>query len=249
MLVIDQHPTSRQVTSDQLAAWGMEVLATDTADSAWHLLLDDTSTELPVDVVVTDQPLARMGDLLELAGTHVVEVTKPVRHRHLAQTVEQLLIESRAAGPVRGLPLATSRPGRGRLLVAEDNEVNQLVAIGMLEQLGYDVDVVKDGLESLAALERTQYDAVLMDCHMPVLDGYAATRAWRQREAGGGRRTPVIALTAGASEGDRERCIAAGMDDYLAKPITPRAVQNALERWVGSSQAHPASSNARTARA
>jgi len=121
----------------------------------------------------------------------------------------------------------------GKVLLAEDNQVNQKIAGAMLEKLGLAVTVAADGEEALALLGRQAFDAVLMDCQMPVLDGYAATAAWREIEAREGRpRTPIIALTAHAMEGDREKCLAAGMDDYLAKPVKKEALAAMLEKWI-----------------
>jgi two-component system sensor histidine kinase/response regulator len=122
-------------------------------------------------------------------------------------------------------------PDRGRVLVVDDGEINQLVATGILEHLGYTVDVADDGIQALDALARASYDAVLMDVHMPRLDGYQATAEIRRREATG-PRTPIIAMTAGANEGDRERCLEAGMDDYVSKPVDQESVAAALNRWV-----------------
>ncbi|MGZ6744504.1 MAG: response regulator, partial [Nocardioides sp.] len=117
------------------------------------------------------------------------------------------------------------------VLVVEDSDINQLVAEGILVHLGYTVSLVDDGLAALAALDEGAFDAVLMDCQMPGMDGYDATREIRTRE-GSRRHTPVIAMTAGAVEGDRERALAAGMDDYVSKPVSPRELQAVLERWV-----------------
>ena len=104
--------------------------------------------------------------------------------------------------------------------MVDDNANNQLVALGILRLLGYRAEVAANGFEALAALDRADYDAILMDCQMPEMDGFTATAEIRRRE-GPGRRTPVIAMTAGASDADRERCLAAGMDDFLAKPVRP----------------------------
>lgn len=109
--------------------------------------------------------------------------------------------------------------------------MNQKVAQLTLQRLGYAVDVVSDGAQALAALACGSYDAVLMDCQMPVMDGFAATQQLRLREAPG-RRTPVIALTASAMASDRERCLQAGMDDYLSKPIRAEDLAVVLRRWV-----------------
>ncbi|MFN8095670.1 MAG: response regulator [Vicinamibacteria bacterium] len=117
------------------------------------------------------------------------------------------------------------------LLVAEDNEVNQKVAVRILEKLGFSVEVAENGREAVEACERSRYDAVLMDVQMPEMDGFEATRRIREAE-GGARRTPIVAMTANAMKGDREKCLAAGMDDYVSKPITPKDVEAVLTRWV-----------------
>jgi PAS domain S-box-containing protein len=121
------------------------------------------------------------------------------------------------------------RSRRGRILVAEDNAVNQKVALRLLEKLGYRADVVANGLEAIEALRRVPYDLVLMDCHMPEMDGYAATRVIRARES---RRLPILALTASAMSEDRDRCLQAGMDDVLTKPVREAELEAALNRWM-----------------
>ncbi|MGH9264476.1 MAG: ATP-binding protein [Acidimicrobiales bacterium] len=140
--------------------------------------------------------------------------------------------ETVAAAPMPVPPVASSGSG-GRILVVEDNAVNQLVAVAMLRKLGYPADVAGNGLEALDALGRTQYAAVLMDCQMPEMDGYEATAAIRRR-TDAAAHTPVIAMTAGVMEGDRERCLAAGMDDYVAKPVTSEGLEAVLAHWAGA---------------
>ncbi len=118
------------------------------------------------------------------------------------------------------------------VLVVEDSPINRVVAMGVLEREGYRAHAVNDGHEALDALQTTRYDAVLMDCQMPGLDGYQATRQLRQRE-NDSRHTPVIAMTAHAMTGDREKCLAAGMDDYITKPVRAQTLTETLQRWIG----------------
>jgi CheY-like chemotaxis protein len=121
------------------------------------------------------------------------------------------------------------------ILVADDDPVNQIVAASLLEKIGYQVELVADGNEAVAATEQITYAAVLMDCQMPGMDGYEATRVIRRREHG---RThmPIIALTAYTLPGDREKCLAAGMDDYLNKPVTPTVLHETLTRHIAASR-------------
>jgi signal transduction histidine kinase/FixJ family two-component response regulator/HPt (histidine-containing phosphotransfer) domain-containing protein len=124
---------------------------------------------------------------------------------------------------------------RGRILVAEDNAINQLVVVRQLESLGYEVQTVETGRQAVEAVRQGQYDLVLMDLHMPEMDGFATTAEIRQQErtAGQGQHIPIIALTADALAGDAARCRAAGMDDYLAKPVTPQQLAAMVDRWSG----------------
>ena len=121
---------------------------------------------------------------------------------------------------------------QGHILLVEDNKVNQLVAGRMLAAMGLRVDHAENGEEALAALAKTRYDLVLMDCQMPVLDGYQATRAFRNQEAPGEKRLPIIAMTANTSEGDRRKCLESGMDDYLAKPVKKELLWSLLNRQL-----------------
>ncbi|MBK5281453.1 MAG: response regulator [Nitrospiraceae bacterium] len=118
-----------------------------------------------------------------------------------------------------------------RILLAEDNPVNREVAIEMLRVLGCDVDAVEQGQEAVEAVQARRYDLVLLDCQMPLMDGFAASQAIRAGERGSSRHVPIVALTASAMKGDRERCLESGMDDYLSKPFTQATLQNIVCRW------------------
>ena len=179
-------------------------------------------------------------------------LTKPVRQHHLRQCLATVLAGDRSVDGAIAEPekastrslvtrhtLAEARVhDRVRVLLAEDNLVNQRVAVRMLEQLGCLVDVAVDGERAIVALESATYDLVIMDCQMPVMDGFEATRAIRQRE-GANRHTPIIAMTANAMTGDRERCLEAGMDGYLTKPVRQDELTAAVSRWLPSRAPEP----------
>jgi signal transduction histidine kinase/DNA-binding response OmpR family regulator len=164
----------------------------------------------------------------------------PAREGHSAGRAEQPTLVTR-----HSLAEANAR-ATAKILVAEDNIVNQKVAVRMLERLGYRVDLVANGLEALDALRRISYAAILMDCQMPEMDGFAATEEIRRCEAKGegqeaigrsltSRHVPIIAMTANARQEDRDRCLAVGMDDYLSKPVQYKVLAEVLARWVGAS--------------
>jgi signal transduction histidine kinase/DNA-binding response OmpR family regulator/HPt (histidine-containing phosphotransfer) domain-containing protein len=166
-------------------------------------------------------------------------LTKPVRRDVLYKsilavmeipdpTTERTIVTRHTAAKER-------RKIGGRILIVEDNLANQEVTLGMLSVLGCEADVAGNGQEALDAIAAREYDLVLMDCHMPVMDGYAATRALRAREKEmGGKHRTVVALTANAMEGDRDFCLAAGMDDYLSKPFTIRKLGETISKWVSA---------------
>ncbi len=166
-------------------------------------------------------------------------LTKPVKQSQLYDCLATVLGAGDPSVQVRETPLVTRHTisedsrRRVRILLAEDNATNQQVALSILQKLGFHADIVADGREAVRALETGSYDIVLMDVQMPVMDGFEATRAIRSSEAKvPNRRIPIIAMTAHAMKGDRERCLEAGMDDYLSKPIAPRALAEALEKWM-----------------
>ncbi len=178
---------------------------------------------------------------------------KPIRQSELFDTLASVLVNG--AVLERMVPPAVTQPsalvGR-RILLVEDNEINRMVAMGILKKMQLVVDSAQNGAEALEALSRDTYDLVLMDCQMPVMDGYEATRRIRKNgmmefEKNGGAPSsasiPVIAMTAHAMLGDREKCMEAGMDDYIAKPVSPEDLEDLLEKWLMKKSA-PASSSA-----
>jgi CheY-like chemotaxis protein len=172
---------------------------------------------------------ARLADL-NFAGY----LTKPLRQSQLQECLASVLGRTKPVAtvqPRRRVALSTEARSikRGaRILLAEDNVINQLVALKILGKLGYRADAVANGLEVIKALETIPYDLVLMDCQMPEMDGFEATRAIRNSKTD----IPIIAMTANAMKGDRELCLEAGMNDYLSKPVKPVELAAALERWL-----------------
>ena len=166
-------------------------------------------------------------------------LTKPVRGELLLDAMRTLFGVGGASLPA---PLITNHQLEdvrryGRILLVEDNETNQKLARAILTRLGHQVSVVANGAEAVDTLAREAFDLVLMDCRMPVMDGYEATRLIRDGRAGAPARTiPIIAMTASAMEGDRERVIAAGMDDYLSKPIDTATMETTIVRWLDTAR-------------
>jgi signal transduction histidine kinase/CheY-like chemotaxis protein len=164
---------------------------------------------------------------------------KPLRKSRLHTCLVDVLAGTRRPEPGHGEASSSAQAddqiasGAPTILVAEDNQVNQSVALVMLKKRGYRADLARNGAEAVDRVARSQYAAVLMDCEMPDMDGYQATAEIRRRE-GAGRRTPIIATTAHSMVGDREKCLAAGMDDYLAKPLRTVDLDEILGRWTGA---------------
>jgi CheY-like chemotaxis protein len=255
ILVVDDNATNREIVSRQARSWGMEPVAVELPSQALALVeagehfdvavLDMLMPEM--DGLALARELRRLRDEHELplllltslgrvpqarsSGEFAVQLAKPLKASQLYDALMSVLSgragEARAATPAVD---AGKRVGSSlRILLAEDNAVNQKVALHLLERLGHSADVASNGLEAIAALERQPYDVVLMDVQMPELDGLDATRQICARwpaEA----RPRIIAMTANAMAEDREACFAAGMDDYVAKPIRPEELAQALNR-------------------
>ncbi|HYI52860.1 MAG TPA: response regulator [Microlunatus sp.] len=260
VLVVDDNATNRLILHEQLVAWHLRPQLADSGAAALRLLHEAAAagTPLPLALLDVNMPTMdglelarRIKDSPELSATRLVVLTstdvttaelgsahvsahlnKPVRSEQLHDCLSQVLQPAAPVpSPAEPAPTELHQPGRGRVLVVEDNAINQLVARGLLSRLGFEADLAANGQEALTALDRTAYAAVLMDCQMPVMDGYTATAEIRRRE-GGSRHIPIIAMTAGALAGDEERCLAAGMDAYLPKPINSTHLETVLTRWV-----------------
>jgi PAS domain S-box-containing protein len=174
---------------------------------------------------------------LHLAGC----LAKPVLESRLRDALQAALGKKMATPPAAETSGkasgATCSRAHARILVAEDNATNQEVALAILKKLGYQADAVGNGAAALAAIEKATYDLILMDCAMPEMDGYEATRRIRQQEAADGKsRIPILALTAHAISGDREKCMESGMDDYMCKPIEPWRLAEAVAKWLPTPQ-------------
>ena len=261
VLVVDDNQTNRLILSEQLGAWGMAVDVVEDGPSALAVARAAARDGSPYALAILDlcmpdmdgievargisgdPVLARTPMVLLTSGVEdnpeevraagiAARLSKPVHLSQLHTTLTTVLGAARGAAAPE--PLTAPATTRGHLLVVEDNPVNQLVASGILEHLGYSCDLADNGLEALRMLGRSPYDAVLMDCQMPEMDGYEATVELRRREIGA-RRTPVIAMTAGVTSFERERCAAAGMDDFVAKPVDPQALDGALRRCLSPS--------------
>jgi CheY-like chemotaxis protein/HPt (histidine-containing phosphotransfer) domain-containing protein len=198
--------------------------------------------EIKTDPLLASIPLimlSSLGQCVQEKATQewiAASLQKPVRQSQLYDCIARVMrtaatqaprTSGRLDGSAESLPLL-----RVHALVAEDNVVNQRVAVRMLERLGCRVDVAADGREALEALSRCTYDYIFMDCQMPEMDGYEATAAIRQRQTEGDAYVPIIAMTAHAMRGDREQCLAAGMDDYVSKPVRPDELRAMLRKWA-----------------
>ncbi|WP_255429127.1 response regulator [Ramlibacter albus] len=262
VLVVDDHATNVRVLTRQLQLWGMEVAGADSGKRALELLREGP----PPDVVITDMHMPEMDGVAfarelkaseawrripivllssgfmpaadESAALFAARLLKPARQNQLFDTILRSVSAESAATPA-SVAAAEIRK-HATVLVADDNAVNLKVACAMLLKLGYEVRTATDGREAVEALAQAQaanlrIAAVLMDVNMPEVDGLEATR--QIHAAWGSASPPIIAVTAAASADDRARCEAAGMDDYLTKPLQVAALAQALERWIGQEAA------------
>ncbi len=260
MLVVDDSAQNRMILQEQLGWWHVASTAAEDSAAALAELADANANGRPYDAVLLDLSMPGRDGLALAAAVRAADypadlplilltssytpaddelhsagitacLTKPVPSSTLRDTLLAALGTGAATDARPQPPTAT---GQGRVLVVEDNAINQIVARGFLEAQGYAVETADDGEAALAMIRDGAYDVVLMDLQMPRLDGYATTQAVRleEEQAGHGRRLPILAMTAAAIAGEREKCLAAGMDDFITKPVSPATLAAALARWM-----------------
>jgi signal transduction histidine kinase/HPt (histidine-containing phosphotransfer) domain-containing protein len=267
ILILDDNATSRNMLFEQCRRWGMQPTAVDNSAQAMELLRNQSEFDLAlidlhlpgmdglaVAAEIQKLPAAAMLPMVlltplgkkkksseEVRVVFAHAVHKPVKPAQLSSALERALLSprspARAPEPAKpGKSLAAELPLR--ILLVDDNAINQKVAVRIMQQFGYQPEVAGNGREALALLDRQPFDFIFMDVMMPEMDGLEATRLLRKRQMIGGynhyqARIIIVAMTAHAMQGDREKCIAAGMDDYLAKPVRPKDVRDMIERWGG----------------
>ncbi len=249
VLVVDDHAANRRILEEMVAGWGMRPVTVGSAQAAWAELKRSAAAGDPLPLVLLDGHMPEMDGFTlagqiqkspDLAGTAVVMLTsagqpddaarcqrlgiraylmKPVKQSELLSAILTALDGGRPRGEA---PLPAQRPAGHKsltVLVAEDNQVNQVLVLRLLQKEGHVVVLAGNGKEALSAFQRQAFDLVLMDVNLPEMDGLEATERIRRLEEGTGQHTPILAMTAYALKGDEERCLAAGMDGYLSKPI------------------------------
>ncbi len=261
VLVVDDNEASRRIVGHYLGTWKMDASAEASGEAALAVLRGAAADGRPFRLAVVDMQMPGMDGAmlarkikegLPAGSPGVVLLTplgldlsrkeldadgiavcihKPMRPALLRSALEAAL--KAPPGAERGTEPPKDGPARKyfRVLVAEDNTVNQKVALNQLERLGYEADVAANGLEAVEAVRTRPYDLVLMDCQMPEMDGFQAAAEIRRLQADDQRRTPIVAMTANALKGDQEKCLAAGMDDYIPKPVRIEKLAETLKRW------------------
>jgi len=255
-VIVDDNATNLEILENHLTRVGVRSRLVTNAAAALGVLQESADTGVRFDFILIDKLLPTMDgcelarliradrtlagiriiilssseDLSEANSTgHERWLMKPVRRTELYECLA--LTAPAQPKVVTSGDQASTRVAGSRILLVEDNEVNMEVSRSILLREGCIVTCATNGFQALDAFENGEFDAILMDCHMPEMDGFETTAAIRAREAGSRRHTPIIALTANAIAGDREHCLRAGMDDYISKPVSRAAIQMMLERW------------------
>jgi two-component system, sensor histidine kinase and response regulator len=280
VLVVDDNEVNRRIVEEQLGSCEARISQASSAEEGLRVMREAVAAGDPIQVAVVDHQMPNT-DGLTFGGTvkadaalrtTVLVMLSSMGQRHLtpelreagfaaclskavyASQLIRTIAEAWTSHAVGGQAAVEPKPSlpviRARVLVAEDNVANQKVAVRLLEKLGCRVDVAATGAEAVLLLRLLSYDLVFMDCQMPEMNGYEATREIR-RQKGLNRKVPIVAMTANAMSGDREECLAAGMDDYIAKPIELEQIVEMLQRWVRSAgesdRGKPAPSRVETA--
>jgi len=270
VLVVDGNETNREIFHDQLTNWGLLVTVVESGDRALDAIRAAAGRNEPFGLAIVDGTMPGMDglslgrairadpaiaalrmvmlssgdpDIAELAQLGLTHLTKPVRQSELYDCLLSAILGRSVPAPAEtALPARASatRKTGARVLLVEDNPVNLEVGAGILEILGCQVSTAVNGRAALERYAEGDFDIVFMDCQMPEMDGFEATAAIRDLEQDTGKRIPIVALTANAIAGDRERCLEAGMNDYLAKPFTLVQIEEVLSSWVSPGRPMPA---------
>ncbi len=261
VLIVDEDPLTRQIIDQYLQSWGAIASSTGTGPHALELGKAAAAKKNPFDAIVVDRTAggdgiafaARLGAEPELVGIPLVFISGAEERMRtldakahgfaavLRKPIRQGALHDALVDAITGPAIQRAKPAvdavleereRVLVLVAEDNPVNRKLALQQLKRLGYRAHAVGDGREAIEAVASGEYALVLMDCQMPDVDGFEATRDIRRAEAARGGHVPIVAMTANALEGDREACLAAGMDAYLAKPVQLSALRAIIQEFT-----------------
>ena len=268
VLVVDDNYTNREIMEAQLKFWGALPVLVESGAAAIEILQQATNEDTSFDAVILDMQMPGLNGLevaqtikkcklaqgarvvlfssasdqlsseeYRHAGIHFFD-TKPVRQPDLYNCLTAAINSDNKAVLRSAAHRLQKNTIFGSVLLAEDNIVNQHMMTELLSQLGVDVEVAENGQVVLAELEKKTYDVILMDCQMPVLDGFEATKKIRQLESNRNEENPIpiVALTANVMDGYRQKCIDAGMDEYLSKPVSSKSLVKVLQRWLESAQ-------------
>lgn len=269
ILCVDDNPMSREIMERQIRSWSLNCDVSSNAGQALSQLLKGIEEKTPYKLVLIDYLMPEMNGLelikivrrlSELNQTNIIILsptgasfgleemkklniimclTKPFRKDMLYEGIKVSLQKIYSNQNTHAYTTVAVKNITPSILLAEDNDVSQEIALRMLNKLGYQIDVVNNGKEVLKAIKNKFYDIILMDCQMPEVDGYTATQEIRQLETNQEKKTIIIAMTAHALKGDKNKCLQAGMDDYIAKPIDSITLSSTLQKWLGQVSAHP----------
>ncbi len=262
ILVVDDHEVNRQILFDQLTHWGIAVETAEGSGPALKKLRIRCAEGKKFDLAIIDYQMPVMNGIdlakaikkdptlqdLKLilfssmdAPTDDEEfkainfsstITKPIRQSVLLDSLMSVLYQDNITLKECDETTDTNYIHNDKILLAEDNEVNQMVVSEILSRSGYSVQITNNGKEAFDAISDHKYDLVLMDCQMPILDGFECTKRVRKLEEDTGQHLPIIALTANATREDQEKCLHSGMDDYLSKPVAPAKLIAMIEKWL-----------------